>query len=585
MQREYHDLGEQKGRIKTILAFLVIFSFVIIGRLFYLQVFKHQYYTKIASVQHWAQGDIPAKRGEIYVKDDMTDGLYPLATNQKLSLVFGSPSEMFILDDDENKIDKKSEVAEKLSTYINIDKDKLLSLFESNHTYVPIKHYLVFDDAEKIDKLELPGVYLTDEERRLYPEGTLASQLLGYVDSEGVGKYGLEQYFNEELSGEDGQYKAEVDLSKKKIAFGDSVLKPSTDGADLVLTINRDIQSQAEKLLKETVTKFSAENGNMIVMNPDNGEIIAMANYPTFDPNKYKEVEDYSLFRNSSVSDVFEPGSIFKIITMAAGLDTKKVEPDTEYDDKGVILLNGYKIMNSTRKAYGIVDMTFVIEESLNTGTVFVLNKIGKNIFYDYLKKFGFGTATGIEQPQEGEGKIYTPEEINDHGYATMTFGQSISTTPIQMIRSFAAIANGGKLIKPHLIAEKIFPDKHKEITDNRPIGEVMTKEATVKETKMMVSQVENGHGKSARVSGYKIAGKTGTAQVPKKDGGGYDPKKNIGSFIGFGPADSPRFVVLVKIDTPKGIPWAETSAAPPVGKMLDFLFKYYHIPPTEIIQ
>lgn len=581
MQREYHDMGEQKGRIGMIMTFLVIFGIVILGRLFYLQVFKHNYYQKIASVQHWAQGDIPAKRGKIYVKDEMAGGLYPLAGNQTLSLVYGAPEEMFELDKEENKIDKKNEVAEKISPLVGIEIEKLKELFDKNHTYVPIKHYLTFEEKERIKSLDLPGIFFSDEDRRYYPEQVLASQLLGYVNTEGEGKYGLEQYFDTELAGTDGQYRAEVDPGKKKIAFGNNILTPAKDGVSLVLTINRDVQAEAEKLLKESVSKFSAENGNMIVMNPDNGEIVAMANYPTYDPNKYKEVTDYKLFRNSSVVDVFEPGSIFKIITMAAGLDTKKVEPDTKYDDTGEVVLNGHKIMNSTKKAWGLVDMTFVIQESLNTGTVFVLNQIGKDVFYDYLKKFGFGIATGIEQPLEGEGRVYSPSELNDHGYATMTFGQSISVTSLQMIRSFAAIANGGKLVKPHLVSEKIYSDGKKETTDNRPTGEVISREAALKETAMMVNQVENGHGKQAKVKGYKIAGKTGTAQVAKP-GGGYETGKNIGSFIGFGPADSPRFVVIVRIDSPKGIPWAESSAAPPVGKMLDFLFKYYQIPPTE---
>jgi cell division protein FtsI/penicillin-binding protein 2 len=229
--------------------------------------------------------------------------------------------------------------------------------------------------------------------------------------------------------------------------------------------------------------------------------------------------------------------------------------------------------------------MTFVIQESLNTGAIFVLNQIGKDVFYEYLKKFGFGILTGIEQPGEGAGKVYAPSETNDHGYATMTFGQNITATPIQMITSFAAIANGGKLIKPHLIAEKLFRNGKKEVTDNRPIKDVISAEAAAKEKEMMVNQVEKGHGQAAKVKGYKVAGKTGTAQVSRRDGKpGYDPARNIGSFIGFGPADSPRFVVLAKIDSPKGIPWAESSAAPIVGQMLDFLFKYYQVPPTEPI-
>lgn len=582
VEKIHHDSREQQTRIRFVLGFLVIFALVITGRLFWLQVIKHNYYLKVASIQHWARDVIPAKRGKIFVKDKSSDnGLYSLADNQTLYLVSVSPEEMFEETKNGDKVNKKNETADKLSLLVGIEPGKLKEIFEKNHTYLPLKHYLSFEDAEKVKNLDLSGVYIEEEQKRYYPEGSMASQVLGFVNTEGEGNYGLEQVFNEILSGVPGISKTEVDSGKKKIAFGKKVLTPAKDGGDIVLTINRDIQSKAESILKETVDKFSAENGSLIVMDPDNGEILAMANYPTYDPNNYKEVKDYGLFRNSSVTDVFEPGSIFKVITMSAGIDTKKVEPDTKYDDTGVVVLDGYKIMNSTRKAWGMVDMTFVIQESLNTGTVFVLNQIGKSSFYDYLMKFKFGHKTNIEQPSEGEGVVYKPSQTNDHGYATMSFGQGISVTSIQMISSFAAIINGGKLIQPHLVAEKLDLNGKKTVIDTRTLGSVISTESSAKLRQMMVNQVEKGHGKQSAVKGYKVGGKTGTAQVPGKNGG-YDVGKNIGSFIGFGPADSPRFVVLAKIDSPKGVPWAESTAAPLSGKMLDFLFKYYQIPPTE---
>lgn len=582
--RDLKDIGLQKNRIKIILFAILLAGAVVIFRLFYLQVIRHSFYEKIASSQHWVNDQIPAKRGKIFVKDNTSGGtaspsssqggLYPLAANQTLDVVSAAPEEM----------KDKGDVAKRLAPLVGIEEAKLKELFDNNHTYVPIKHQLTFEESKKITEANIEGVNVRPEQWRYWPEGSLASQLLGYVDTEGNGKYGLEQYFDEELSGSPGRYKAEIDNKGTKIAFGKNVLIPPKDGTDLVLTINRDVQLEAEKIVKRSVEKYKAANGSLVIMNPDNGEIIAMSNYPTYDPSKYKDIKDYSVFRNSSITDEYEPGSIFKVITMAAGLDTKKVEPDTKYNDTGVVVLNGYKIMNSTKKAWGMQNMTFVIQESLNTGVVFVLEQIGKDTFYDYLKRFGFGILTGIEQPSEATGKIYAPSETNDHGYATMTFGQGISTTPIQMITSFAAVANGGKLVKPHLVAEKQKADGKKEVIDSRPIKEIITGEAAAKMRQMMVNQVEKGHGNQAKVKGYKVAGKTGTAQVPSPKGG-YDPTKNIGSFIGFGPADSPRFVVLAKIDYPKGIPWAESSAAPMVGQMLDFLFKYYQIPPTEAVK
>lgn len=581
--REYHDFGQQKSRIKTVLICIVAFGAIILLRLFWLQVIKHSYYMKIASEQHWVRDVIQAKRGKIYVKDNTAsssdsssdqEGLYPLAENQTLALAFAAPEE----------IQDKAGAAKKIAPILEMDEGEIKELLENNHTYVPLKHKLSHETEEKVKSLNIRGIGTSPEQWRYWPEGKLASQLLGFVDADGNGKYGLEQYFNDELKGENGLYKAEIDAKGTRIAFGNNVLVPPKEGTSLVLSVNRDVQMQAEKLIEASVKKYSAAGGSIIVMNPDNGEIIAMANTPTYDLNKYGEQKDYSVFRNTAVTDEYEPGSIFKIITMAAGLDTKKVEPDTKYEDTGSVTLNGNKIMNATKKTYGWVDMTYVIQESLNTGVVYVLNQIGKPVFYDYMKRFGLGVLTGIEQSGESAGKVISPEEVNDHTYATMTFGQSVSTTAIQMITSFAAIANGGKLVKPHLVTEKIYKDGKKEKVDSRPIREVISAETAAKERQMMVNQVEKGHGGQAKVKGYKVAGKTGTAQVPRKDGRGYDSSKNIGSFIGFGPADSPRFIVMAKVDYPKGVPWAEESAAPVVGQILDFLFKYYQVPPIEPI-
>lgn len=584
VEKKYHNLGQQQIRSKIMVFFIILFAFLIVGRLFQLQVLKHGYYLKLANSQHWAKDVIPAKRGNIYVKDETAGGLYPLAQNKTLSFLFASPEEMKVEIKGEKK-DRTAEVAKKISSLVEIEEAKILDLFSKNHTYVPLKHEIEHDLAKKIEDLELPGIYLRDEQVRNYPEETLASQLLGFVNGEGEGNYGIEEYFNEELSGKDGTYGAEIDPTGKRIAFGNKVQKPAVDGTDIVLTINRDVQLKAEMLVSEAVKGFKAEKGSVIVMDPKTGAILAMANAPTYDPNKYKEVEDYSLFKNFSVTDVYEPGSIFKAITMAVGLDKGKIEPKSKYEDTGKVVLNGYTIMNSDKKAHGIVNMAYALAQSLNTGTVHVLNLVGKETLFEYIKKFGFGLQTGIEQPSEGEGTVYGPKEVNDHGYATISFGQSISATPIQMITSFATLANGGNLVKPYLVAEKINSDGQKEVTEPTVVRRVMTEEAAEKEKEMLLEVVKTGHGKTAKVKGYGVAGKTGTAQVPNKNGRGYDAKRNIGSFIGFAPAENPRFVVLAKVDSPQGVPWAETSAAPIVGKMFDFLFKYYQIPPTEIVQ
>jgi stage V sporulation protein D (sporulation-specific penicillin-binding protein) len=320
----------------------------------------------------------------------------------------------------------------------------------------------------------------------------------------------------------------------------------------------------------------------VIVMDKVSGKILAMANAPTFDPNKYTEVKDYKVFKNRAITDVYESGSVFKAVTLAAGVDAGKIKSTDTFTDTGSVVLNGNAIKNSDLKAHGLQTMSYVLEMSLNTGTTYVEQKLGKNLFYDYIKRFGFGDVTGIEFDGEASGKVYKPEDLNEHGYATMSFGQSISMTPLQMLLSYAAIANDGVMMKPYIV-DKMVTNKQKEtVTSSKEIRRVISATAAADMKQMLVNVVIKGHGKQAGVKGYKIAGKTGTAQVIKEDGTGYEDGKNIGTFIGFPVAENANFVVLAKIDNPKGVDWAESTAAPVVGQMLDFLLKYYQIPPTE---
>lgn len=560
-----------KGRRIDALRFFFLFAFgLIVLKMAYLQTVKHSYYVSEASKQHWAFDTVPAKRGLIYVKD--TNGeLYPLAMNQSLNMLFATPKE----------IENREEVAEKLAPIIKKDKKEILEDFKKSEIYVPMARRLDEYQSGLIEKLDFKGIFLKKEDWRLYPEQTLASQLLGYVNDDGDGQYGMEEFLNDQLKGVPGMYKAESDITGRKIAFGRDVSKKAIDGKDVVLTINRDVQSEAERILKSGIQKFGAEGGSIIVMDPKTGKIMAMANGPEFNPNEYKNNKNYDAFKNKAVLDTYEPGSIMKVITMAMGLDSGKVQPDEKYTDTGSVVLNGHKIMNSDKKAHGEQTMTQVLEESLNTGMVYVLNKIGKSTYFDYLKKFGFGERTGIQLNGEGPGNVLW-ETDKEHTVATMTFGQSISTTPMQMISSFAAIANGGVLMRPQLI-EKIVDKEGKEQTfQPEEIRRVISERTASAMAPMLVSVVEKGHGYQAKIKGYKVAGKTGTAQVPLKNGGGYDPGKNIGSFIGYAPAYTPQFIVLAKVDSPKGVQWAESTAAPMVGEMLDYLLKYYQVPPTE---
>lgn len=570
----HHGIQLQKRRTKYLFFVVVFASICMVLRLFQLQVLENKTYADAAKKQHWSENEIQPKRGNIYVKD-IGGSLYPLATNIKLYKAY--------VDLINSKNQDKT--ADDLSRVLGVNKNEILEKFKNSKTkrYIPIKRKVTEEESEKVSELEDKAIGLEPEHWRVYPEKELASQVLGYVDGDGNGAGGIEQYFNEELKGVPGLYKAESDSLGKKILTGRDISVDARDGEDVVLTVNRDIQAQAELALKKAVETHHAKNGTVIVLDSKTGAILAMANSPTYDPNNYNDVKDYSLFKNSAISDVYEPGSIFKVLTMAAGLDAKKIEPDTKYEDTGSVTLGGFTIKNSDLKAHGLVTITQVLEQSLNTGTTHVQRLLGKELFYDYLMKFGLGIVTGIEAPDgtEGAGKVYKPSEVNEHTYATMSFGQSISTTPLQMITAFQAVANGGKLVKPHLVEARMKDGQQTETYGQTEGKQVISPEAATKLTGMMVSVVERGHGQQAKVKGYKVAGKTGTAQVPDPKGG-YSPDKNIGSFIGFAPADNPRFVVLAKIDEPKGVNWAESTAAPVVGEILQNLLNYYQIPPTE---
>jgi len=564
-----------KQRIPLVISIFVVITFAVLTRLFYLQVAKHGDYTVIAAAQHSFKDIIYAKRGQIFAYDTVSGSPTLLASNQALDLLYLNPKE----------IENKEDSVTKLSAILAMNHEELEPKFDDQQVYVIVKHKLTNVQSDAIEALKMKGVYLQNENWRYYPENNLASPLLGFVNNEGVGNYGIEQYFDDILKGKNGYLNEETDAHGIKIAFGTNGSTPAVNGSDVYLTIDRYIQGMAEKTLEEMIKKFSADSGSVIVMDKTNGKILAMANAPDFDPNNYKDVKDYKVFKNRAVTDLYEPGSVFKAVTLAAGDDAGKITPESTYTDTGSVVLNGNAIKNSDLKAHGLCTMSNVLEMSLNTGTTYVEQLLGKDLFYDYVKKFGFGEATGIEFDGEASGRVYKPSELNDHGYAAISFGQSISSTALQMIQPYAAISNDGVMMNPFIVDKKVDAKGKIQKTNPSELRRVISTQAAADMKKMLIAVVEKGHGGQAKVAGYKIAGKTGTAQVVKEDGTGYEDGQNIGTFVGFPVAENANFVVLAKIDNPKGVQWAESTAAPVVGTMLDYLLKYYQIPPTEPIK
>lgn len=425
---------------------------------------------------------------------------------------------------------------------------------------------------------------------RYYPEGENAAHLSGfvsYVDGEGVGRYGLEGYFNQELAGKFGFLKAEKGVGRDMLIVNDREYVKPEDGSDLVLTVDRNVEFEVCDRLKQAIEKYGATGGSVIVGDPKTGAILAMCSYPAFDPNDYKSVSDIKYYNNPSIFYQYEPGSVFKTITMSAGIDQGKVSPATTYNDPGQIYIKGWPkpISNSdysTKGAHGVVDMNFVLENSLNTGSIFVMRQTSPKIFTDYVKNYGFGQKYGLELESESAGNIgnLLQRRVPEIDYSTASFGQGIAVTPLQMLVPYMALANKGILMKPYLVKEIKSPDGKASTIKPKVIRQVVSEKTASTILAMLTNVVEKGHSKKAAIPGYYIGGKTGTAQVAS--GGSYSSSDYIHTFIGVVPIEDPKFVMLTKVDNPKGIEFAEGTAVPLWRDIADYLLKYYQVPKTR---
>jgi len=495
-------------------------------------------------------------RGIIFLTDKNGDSL-PVAARKRFPLVYAVPK----------VVENPAEAASLLSSIIGKAADKIFQkLSKEGDGYEELLRRADKDVAAEVEALKMKGLYTVDVPERFYPFGGLAAHILGYVGPDSKtgkekGYYGLEEFYNDRLSGTAGEIS------------GSKIVEP-VDGGDIFLTVDPNIQKESERIITDLVQKFGAPSGSVVVEEPRTGKILAMASVPSFDPNRYSEY-NIKTFLNPSTQEVYEPGSVLKIITMAAGIDAGAITPDTTFNDTGSVVLNGKKIMNWDQKAHGVISMWTVIEKSLNTGAVFAERKMGNATFLAYMKKFGFGEKTGIDIPGEVKGNInnISISTAKDVEFATASFGQGVSMTQIQLTNAFAAIANGGTLMRPYINAE-LGPQE---------IRRVVSEEATEKVTAMMANALEK-LGDAGRVEGYRLAGKTGTAQVPDLINGGYLPKVND-TYIGFGPVADPRFVILIKLTEPPTNPLAGVSVVPAFRDLSQFILNYYNVPPDRINQ
>lgn len=567
-------------RLQILTGGLVLLAMAIIGKLFILQILDHSFYAAVAGGQHELFQELFPERGEIFVHDDKDKNLVAAVSNQKLAFVYADP----------RQIDNPGETVEKLAALFAWDEaakaDFIVKFSNRADPYEPIKRHVSDDLLSETEALKLKGVSYIRESVRFYPEAGLGGHLFGFLGSNSdgslSGKYGIEGYFDDILAGTPGFLRSEGDIAGRLIATADRAFQPAVDGADIVLTIDRNIQFFACDRIKTAVAKHGADGGSVIIVEPKTGRILAMCGAPDFDPANYGQVADINQFNNPVIFDAYEPGSVFKPFTLVAAIDSGVLDPASTYNDTGSITVGGWNkpLSNAENKVYGTVTLTQILEDSINTGTVFSMQQTGQDRFKEYVRNFGFGEKTGLELDTEAVGDTSSLNEKAEVYSATAAFGQGISVTPLQLVMAYAALANNGVLLAPQIIDQIKYADGATEQRSPKEIRRVISEKSASLIGAMLVSVVENGHGKKAGVSGYYIAGKTGTAQVAGS--GGYQTDNTIGSFAGFGPVTNPRFVMLVRLDHPRDVEWAESTAAPLFGEIADFLLKYYEIPPER---
>ncbi len=536
------------GRFTT-LALLISGAYAfLLFHLYQLQVAHSRYYFAQAESQ---SATIPAaaRRGTIYFTDKDGNQL-PAAMEKDYPVIYAVPK----------AVDDPAEAANQAALILGQPAANLLAgLSKKALSYLLLDKNPSQMEADRVDAAKIQGIYTETVPRRFYPFGPLAAQVLGFVGPNAQnngesGKYGVEAFYDDALSGRNSE----------------GLLGPQDSGSDVVLNIDPAIQTEAEHIVQNLVTKFGAPSGAVIVADPRTGKILAMGATPSFDPNSYAS-SSVGNFLNPLVEQIYEPGSVVKTMTMVAGIDTGKISPDTTFDDTGTLVLNGHTIKNWDLRGHGVVTMTQVIDSSINTGAAFAERQTGNDVFKSYLQKFGFGTPTGIDLPGEVTGKLSTlypnAPEIN---YATASFGQGVSATPIQVLQAIEAIANGGLLMRPY-VNSALSP---------QIIRRVMSADTSKKVIGMMVSAVDTA--KVAAIDGYSVAGKTGTAQIPDFVHGGYT-QNVVDTYTGFAPAYNPRFIVLIKLNEPPSAPHAADTVVPAFREMAQFLINYFQVPPDRM--
>ena len=549
--------------------------FLLAARLYFVQIIHGDAFAKQAEAQYVSTESLFDRGSIFFLRKDGTRT--PAAT------VAGG----YVLAIHPIRIKDPEGLYHKLSSVVELDRETFISLAEDiEDPYDEVAHKLSLDQKEEIEALDLKEVSIHREYWRVYPGDDVAADTLGFVayeDDKLGGQYGLERYYEDILSRNDGglyvNFFAEI-FSQIDIALSSDV--PQHKG-DVILTIEPSVQRMLEEELDEVRAEWGSKKTAGVIIDPVTGAIYAMAERPAFSLNNFNKAEDISVFSNSLVESVYEMGSIIKPLTVSAGLDAGVITAQTTYEDRGTVTLNGRTISNYDGRARGVVSMQEVLSQSLNTGVTNIMLRLGTKRFGGYMRSFGLGEKTDIDLPNEVAGLIGNLSSPREIEYATASFGQGVALTPIATTRALAALANGGTLVRPHVVSEIEYDLGHSKIIEPESGRRVIKEETSEEITRMLVKVVDEALlGGTVALDNHSIAAKTGTAQIARDGGAGYYDDRFLHSFFGYFPAFEPRFLIFLMNVGPHGAKYASQTLTSPFMDLTQFLIQYYEIPPDR---
>ena len=569
------------SRSRILAAVILGVAAIFVIRLFYLQVIQHDHYVALAQSEQMTRERIPAKRGEIYALSGKSP--VKMVLNETVYTVFVDPA---VIGDPEKVIDVMKKVAGG-----NVRDDFEASVKAEKVRYRVIANKVTRVQAEKIKEAGLKGIGFQAVSQRVYPEETLASQVLGFVDTEGVGKYGIEGFENEALTGIDGNLETVTDVSDIPLTIGDrNVREPAKDGKDIVMSLDRNIQSHTEQALADGLKRTGATRGSVLVMNPNNGQVMAMANLPTYNPGKYFEVQDAGAFNNETISAPYEPGSDVKTFTMATGIDKNVVRATDTFNNTDSIKVGDITIGNATKGKTGVISFQTALTFSLNTGFVTVAQRLGdgKNItraardtMYEYFHdRFRLGEVTGIELANEAKGTLFSPDDAQGNAvrYSNMAFGQGLDATMVQVSAGFSSMINGGTYYKPTILAGEMVDGAYVANTAVQPLQTGVVAQSTSDQMRQMMQTARASAFSRYDKAGYNVGGKTGTSQV--SENGVYSDNETIGTYLGYGGAETPEYVIMVSVSGDNKELQGSRDALPIFTDLSNWMLDYLKIQP-----